>query len=92
MAEVDVVEFEFMGQDTQATEAVVVEYKPTPQSEHATLPPLVLYLPATHAEHTPPCGPVNPLTHVQPAMAELDVVEFEFAGQDTHAAEAVVGE
>ena len=88
-------EYEFTGHATQVSTAIdptVSEYVPATQSKHATLPLLVLYLPATHAEHTPPSGPVKPRIHMQPAMTELDVIEFEFAGQDTQATEAVVGE
>ena len=61
-----------------------LEYSPARQSVQARVPLLVLYLPATHAVQTPPFGPVNPELHVHAPMAELELGELLFAGQDAH--------
>lgn len=86
-SELELGAFEFEAQAKQVDDVLaptVTEYVAIPQSVHTVLPLLVLYLPATQTEQTPPCGPVNPALQVHPVIAELDVTEFEFTGQETH--------
>jgi hypothetical protein len=49
---------------------------------HAALPLVFLYLPATHKLHPPPSGPAKPIRQRQALLAELEVGELEFPGQD----------
>jgi ABC-type cobalt transport system substrate-binding protein len=92
IAELDAAELEFTGHEIHVEEVVaptVGRYVPAEQLKHPIEPLTSLYFPATQAVHVPPFTPVNPALHVQAAITELDASELEFAGQDTHTAEAV---
>ena len=59
---------------------VLNEYVPITQSEQTAEPVASLYVPGTHDVQMPPSGPVNPALQLH---VDLELSDFEFAGQVT---------